>query len=47
MNANLVSADELLKVEAIVSSLRDLDATAEGHEALAMAQAGFTHPDQF
>ncbi|MFC3448130.1 hypothetical protein [Amycolatopsis speibonae] len=45
MNANLVTAEQLLKVEAIVTGLRELDATADGHEALAMAQAGFTHPD--
>jgi hypothetical protein len=45
MNANLVSADELLKVGAIVESLRALDATDEGREALEAAQAGLTHPD--
>jgi hypothetical protein len=45
MSVNLVAAEELLKVEAVVASLRELDATAEGREALAMAQAGFTHPD--
>ena len=45
MSANLVSAEELLKVEAIVASLRELDATDEGREALEMAQAGLTHPD--
>jgi hypothetical protein len=45
MNAKLVTAEQLLKVEAIVTSLRELDATAEGHEALAMAQAGATHPE--
>lgn len=45
MNVNLVTAEELLKVDAMASSLRALDATAEGREALAMAQAGFTHPD--
>jgi hypothetical protein len=45
MSVNLVSAEELLKVEAIVEDLRELDATDEGREALEMAQAGFTHPD--
>ncbi|WP_158255745.1 hypothetical protein [Amycolatopsis sp. BJA-103] len=45
MNANLVTAEQLLKVEAIVTGLRELDATDEGHQALVMAQAGFTHPD--
>jgi hypothetical protein len=45
MSDKLVSAEELLKVEAIVESLRELDATDEGREALEMAQAGFTHPE--
>ena len=45
MNANPVSAGELLKVDAIVDCLRDLDATADGRQALAMAQAGLTWPD--
>jgi hypothetical protein len=45
MSLNLLSAEELLKVEAIVEDLRSLDATDEGREALEMAQAGFTHPD--
>ncbi|MFJ2186894.1 hypothetical protein ACIOJE_02890 [Kitasatospora sp. NPDC087861] len=30
MSVNLVTAEELLKVDAIVTSLRELDATADG-----------------
>ncbi len=36
---NDVTVNELLRVEAIVETLRDLDASAIGHAALAMTQA--------
>jgi len=45
MNAIPVPTDQLLRVEAVVDSLCRLDATADGRQALRMAQAGFTYPD--
>ena len=45
MNGQPTSANELLRVDAVLESLRQLDATDDGREALHMAQAGFTYPD--
>lgn len=37
--------DEILRVDAVVASLRAVDATAQGQEMLSAALAGLTHPD--
>ncbi|MEU4118477.1 hypothetical protein AB0F71_28780 [Kitasatospora sp. NPDC028055] len=37
--------NENLRVDAIVDSLRAIDATVDGEESLAAAQAGATWPD--
>lgn len=38
-------ASENLRVDSIVSTLREIDATADGEASLAAAQAGYTYPD--